>query len=444
MTRMPMTPILPNRSLLAWAAPAAPLAAMALPFYMLAPALYASLPGMTLAGVGLVIVAIRIIDAVAEIWLGVACDRLSPPLGRRRGILALAIVPAAAGAWCVFNPPATAVYAWLFLSSLALALGYTMATLAHTAWGAELAGSYNERTRFAAWREGLTIVGMLLALTPPALMANTASGVALVGSVVALALPILALRAIRLTPEPPNATIQRMDWRSGLRTLAHNSALKRLLAAWLLNGFANAIPATMFLYYVGSKLAAPALAGPLLLLYMGCAVLALPLVIALSKRAGKHQTWRVSMLVACAVFPWAAILGPDDIVLFGVICAITGFLLAFDLVLPAAIQADVADADLAISGEQRTGLLFAIWGAVSKLALALATGFAFAALAIFRFEPGAGQDGALSDGAGVVALGWLYACAPIIPKLLAIALMRDFGPGHSGATAVSTDGSRNP
>lgn len=418
-------------AMLAWAGPSAPLAALALPFYMLAPALYAARPDMSLAGVGAVILAVRIIDAIAELWLGWACDRFRSPIGRRRGMFALALAPAAVGAWCVFNPPVSAGYAWLFVSSLVLALGYTLATLAHTAWGAELAGSYHERTRFAAFREGAAIIGMVLALAPPALTPDMAGAVGIVGVAVAIALPVLGALAIAKAAEPLDATIHRTDWRNGARVLLANAPLRRLLGSWFLNGFANAIPATLFLYFVSDRLGAPHLAGPFLMLYFGCAVVALPVVVRLSRRAGKHRVWRGAMFAACLVFPLAGALGPGDTALFAIICAITGFLLAFDLVLPAAIQADVVDVDLAASGEQRAGLLYAIWGAITKLSLAMATGFAFAALGVAGFQPG----GANVGGAGGAALGWLYAWAPIAPKLLAIALMRDFSLDASGGRA---------
>jgi Na+/melibiose symporter-like transporter len=91
------------------------------------------------------------------------------------------------------------------------------------------------------------------------------------------------------------------------------------------------------------------------------------------------------------------------------------------LVLPSSIQADVVDVDTAASGSQRTGLFFALWGMVTKLALALAVGLAFPVLEL----AGLNQGEANSPGA-LFVLAALYALVPVILKLGAIVLMWRF------------------
>jgi Na+/melibiose symporter-like transporter len=59
------------------------------------------------------------------------------------------------------------------------------------------------------------------------------------------------------------------------------------------------------------------------------------------------------MLLACAVFIFAPFLSEGDIVVFGIVCVLTGAAVGADLVLPPSIQADVIDIDTAASGDQR-------------------------------------------------------------------------------------------
>jgi glycoside/pentoside/hexuronide:cation symporter, GPH family len=114
------------------------------------------------------------------------------------------------------------------------------------------------------------------------------------------------------------------------------------------------------------------------------------------------------------------LLGPGDIILFGVVCAVTGFGLGADLALPPALQADVVDLDVARSGRNRAGLLFALWGMASKFALAAAVGITFPVLGFFGFEA---RD---PSPQGIVALAVIYSLVPVVLKLFAIAVMWNF------------------
>jgi GPH family glycoside/pentoside/hexuronide:cation symporter len=130
----------------------------------------------------------------------------------------------------------------------------------------------------------------------------------------------------------------------------------------------------------------------------------------------------LAMIGACVMFGFAPFLKPGDVWLFAIICAGTGLALGADLMLPPAIQADVIDVDTAATGEQRAGLYFALWSLATKLALAAAVGVAFPLLALAGFDPASG----LRTDVGLAMLGFLYAGAPVLLKLLAVWLKWSF------------------
>lgn len=415
------------RRLALYALPALPLAALALPFYVIVPSFYVETLGLSLASVGTALLTIRIIDAVADPVLGWVADRIAPAVGRRRTLVGLAAPVTALGAYMVFSPGADAGLPYLLLWGLCLSLGYTALSLAYTAWGAELSADYRERARIVAWREALTLVGTLVAIALPFAIglkvgANGLNGLAAMGLFVLVGLPLACSACVLGVPEPANRTRDRLRLGMGLRHLRANGPFRRLLAAFLLNGIANAIPATLFLYFVADRIGAAAWQGPLLFLYFACGVAGLPLALRLAGRFGKHRAWCGAMAIACLVFASAGWLGPGDTLAFAIICALTGILLAFDVALPPAIQADVIDVDTAASGEQRSGLYFALWALATKLALAIAVGVTFPLLDWAGYRPDAGQPSAEAG----VALAALYAWLPIAPKLAAIALMWRF------------------
>jgi Na+/melibiose symporter-like transporter len=66
---------------------------------------------------------------------------------------------------------------------------------------------------------------------------------------------------------------------------------RRLLAVFMLNGTASAVPATLMLFFVQDRLQAPASSAALaLLLYFGVAVLSLPLWLRAVPRLGLART----------------------------------------------------------------------------------------------------------------------------------------------------------
>jgi Na+/melibiose symporter-like transporter len=196
----------------------------------------------------------------------------------------------------------------------------------------------------------------------------------------------------------------------------------RLVVAFLINGLANGLPATLFLFFVTEGLQAPDQAGLLLVTYFACGILGVPVWLWVARKTSKHRAWCLAMLLACAAFVVAPALGPGDVNAFLIVCVVTGLAVGADLVLPPSIQADVVDLDTARSGEQRSALYMSIWALATKLALAAAVGIAFPVLASFGFDPGKG----LREAGGLTALGLLYAGVPVILKLIAIALMWRF------------------
>ncbi len=260
--------------------------------------------------------------------------------------------------------------------------------------------------------------GRLLGLTDPAGGLHVLAGLTLV-----LATPLVLL-LLWYVPEasdgfrPPAG---RADLAEALRVAAANAPFRRLLAAWLLNGLANGLPAALFLLLCAQILQAPAASGGLLLAYFLAGIAGVPLWIALARRIGKHRAWSIAMIWVCLAFAFVPLLGPGDTGLFLAICLASGVGLGADLALPPAIQADVIDLDELQSGERRAGLFFAAWTMAQKAGNALAAGIAFPLLDLagFRAE---GPNGRVP----LAALIALYCLLPIALKLGAVKLMWSF------------------
>ena len=395
-----------------------PLAFVALPLYVILPNHYAREFGMPLALLGAILLGARLFDALIDPLLGRLSDRLFAYSARAVLQLgALAALLLALGFALLFFPPAgvraspTALTAWAGATLLLTYAGYSAISVSHQSWGAMLGGDEAQRSRIVAWREGLGLMGVVLAsITPVALGLPATTAIffiALLGGWLAWT------RAVR----PP----VRISVPAGARSPANaiwlpfgSRSFRRLLTVFMLNGIASAVPATLVLFFIQDRLQAPAAMEPV---FLGCyfvvAALSIPLWLAAVKRLGLARAWLAGMLLAIAVFGWATQLSAGQSLAFAVVCALSGAALGADLALPGALLAGVIQAD-GKSG-QAEGAYFGWWNFATKLNLALAAGLALPLLGVFGYAPGA------RDAAALGALTAAYCVLPCLLKLAAAA-----------------------
>ena len=413
--------ILQRRHILLYGLPALPLAVMGVPMYVFLPGFYGETLGLATVGVALLVA--RLWDVVTDPLIGSLGDRLDTRYGRRRPLIALGMPLLLISAWALFRPPADVGLAYLLGWGLAAYLGWTLMSLPYTAWGAELTEDYDRRASLTASREGFMLAGTLLAIAWPTLMgAGRADSATLVGLAWLLVLTLPPIIGLTLWKVPEyRLSSHRIGWRAGWALLASNKPFLRLLLAYVMNGLANGLPASLFTLFVAHVLLAESWTGPLLLVYFVTGIAALPGWLWLSRRIGKHRAWAVSMLWTSLIFLAVPFLGPGDTHAFLLICMLSGVGVAVDMALPAAIQADLVDLDTAAGGGRRTGFYFGIWNMATKLALALAVGIAFPLLEVFGFDATN-----IDDRTGTLALALFYGAVPIGFKLCATALMWNF------------------
>ncbi|HJV25147.1 MAG TPA: MFS transporter [Aromatoleum sp.] len=381
-----------------------PLAFAALPVYVHVPRLYADSAGMDLTLLGVILLGARLADAALDPWLGGLADRLP-----KRRMLVVALVPLAIGFVALMNPAVSHPTAWLLASLTLTYLGFSAATVAYQAWGADVAPDSAARTRLTAAREGFGLAGVVLAAALPSMIASdSAEGVARL----AWALPPLLLMSAAVTLTVGEGARLRHAPRepaaSPYRVLA-DPAFSRLLTIFFANGIASAVPATLFLFFVADVLHAEELAGPLLALYFVAGAVSLPLWVRLAAAHGRPAAWLLAMALAVLAFAGCIFLGSGDVAPFAVICAASGLALGADLALPAAIAADLGER------QGQAGACFGLWNFVAKLNLALAAGLALPLLGWLGYAPG--------DSAGLAALSFTYALLPLVLKALAAMLL---------------------
>lgn len=400
-----------------YAAVALPAGAMAMPIAVYLPPLYGESLGLSLATVGLVFTLARIWDVITDPIMGVVIDKYGSRWGQYKHWIAVAIPILMLAVYMVFLPSedsASALYlgGWL----LVLYVGYTILSIAHQSWGAQLASGYDERSRLYGWREIFVISGMGLVLAIPVAVemlgeAALTTKVASMGLFCLILFPLTTIPTLLFVPDQPNHKPASIDWREALSVVRANASLWRLLITDFTSNFATSATAALYIFFASYVFELPNHASTALLLYFFAGFLAMPLWMQLSYRVGKTRAIQLALgygiLVQSGLFLLAE---PGNVAMFWGYTFFYG--VAYGAVPPLlrSMMADVTDVDELQTGTKRAGMFFALLTTVNKLGGAVAVGVALTtADLVFGFVPGSDNSPAAINGLLVI-----YCFVPVV------------------------------
>lgn len=389
---------------------AAMLAAAGLPLYIHAPKFYVDEYGVSLAALGTVLFALRLLDVVQDPLLG----RLAGRLQERRAVsVPLAVATMAAAMLGLFAvEPLFAPLVWFALMLTLVFSSFSYLTICFYAEGVFSAGQLagQGHLQLARWRETGALLGICAASVAPVL----------IGGYGGFALAFAALAGVAIWA-------MHREWRgatadsggTGFLTVLRDPVARKLLLVALFNAAPVAVSSTLFLFFVESRLQAPGWEGPFLLLFFLSAALAAPFWGKFAERAGERRVLLIGMVLSILSFGSAIWLGAGDTWAFGLICLASGAALGADMTLLPALFARRM-ADISPSASEAFGL----WSFVSKFTLAFAAVTLLPLLEAGGFQPGGGNS-----AEALWLLSLLYGALPCVLKLLAIGLLAsiDFG-----------------
>lgn len=409
---------LSRRTLVLYGLPNLSSSVAALPLALFVPAFYSDDLGLPLAAVGTAIAASRVLDIVTDPLIGLLSDRTVTRFGRRKPWIVLGAPLLLLAVWMIFvpGPSGSVTVSHLLVWCCLLFLGFTLVDLPYKAWGAELSDDYAERSRVTAVREGFGFggqIGLLLLLlvlgragieaAPDQLFAIA---IAIVGS-----MPLLLAAALVGVAEPPPRGIAHEPlgpWR-GIALVGRNPAFVRMIGSVLFFVSGVVIQGTLHRLVLTHVIGAPDLFPLMIFLENVGTLAAVPLWLWISDRIGKHRAVALAALWLALFSLPLPLLGAGDGVWLVVLIVVRGSSFASILFLANSIAADVVDHDLLASGQQRTGLFFAVWGMVIKLAVALGVLLGTGLPAAFGFEPSAAEHTANGLFALRAVYGWMPA-----------------------------------
>jgi Na+/melibiose symporter-like transporter len=415
-----------NASLALFSGPCLPLAGIGLPLVVHLPTYYARDLGLPLAAVGLAFLAVRLVDIGFDPVLGAMMDRTRSRLGRfRPWLIASMPVLTLAGLMLFMARPGVGVgYLWLGL--VIAYLGFSMGSLSQQAWAGALSPDYDERSRIYGWWQAGNVLGILLILLLPPLIeivfkGTRAQGVQAMGWYIVALLPLTIALAVWKVGEPPHERSQPAGL-ADYRAMIANGSVVRLMLADLLLGWAPGVTGALFLFYFDQIKGVPETqANLLLLVYFIAAMLGAPLWSWLAFKLGKHRALAlnaisitVTMLVLLAAPMRAFPLAVAVMTLCGLPYSGASLLLR-------AMLADVGDELRLTTGAERTGLLYSLLTATTKIGQALAL-ITFVALDAMGFHAAARHN----PPQALAGLQALFIGVPSLLSLLAAAVIMSY------------------
>ena len=378
-----------------------------LPIYIYAPKFYADNFGVSLTALGAVLFGLRLFDVVQDPVLGWLSERLGDARKLAVWIGAALLAISMIGLFAVAPPIAPLI--WFGITITGLFTAFSFLTINFYAQGITKAGTLKgSHMRLAAWRETGALLGVCIAAVAPTLLADYVENPFAIFAYSFAAVTLIAAIAMRpewsgrVTTEP-----------SPIREILSDKLARRLLLLALVNAAPLAVSSTLFLFYVESRLNAPGMEGPLLVLFFLAAAASSPFWSWLARKIGAKYALFAAMLLAIASFAFVLTLGEGDVTAFAMICILSGATIGADLTLMPALFAKRM-ATVSPNGGQGFGL----WSLVSKFTLA------FAAAALLPVLEASGfRAGDANSAEALTTLTYLYALVPCALKLIAVALL---------------------
>lgn len=422
---------LPLRTLLAYAAPTAPVNFSLVLFMSYVNKYAIDVLLVPPIAMGLIFGASRLWDAITDPLAGVWSDRTRHAWGRRRPWIAASALPIALSGFMVWSPPdalsPSQLIAWMAFAAFAFNLSITIFYTPQQALGAELSSDSHDVSRIFAWRQAAGYVGMIacLVFAVPHLMTapdpkGAASRFALVAGVaivVTIAASVATLRepAIHRRRETPSI---RGIARDVLRGRWSRKLFVMIFIEYTGSGASMVVAPFLMHYVVGL----PGSIGQIFVFYVGSSLLSLPLWVALSRRIGKKQTWMVGLLVGIVGYACLFFVGEGDLAWMQMVVSMTGSCSACGMVLGQSILADLIDADELETGERKEGAYYSAFTFLYKTSsgiMATVTGVTLEAVGFV-------QGGAAQTETVQLAIKSLNALVPLASMLIGAVLLLGF------------------
>ncbi|MEN8192175.1 MAG: MFS transporter [Bacteroidota bacterium] len=417
-------------TLTAYAGPVVATSIMHMPSIYIIPAFYAKYTDISLAAIATVLLFGRVFDAVSDPLTGFLSDRTRSRFGKRKPWMLFGTPIAMVAIIFVFMPPASAGIFYFAFWSIAMFLSWTLIDVPQLAWGSELSHDYNERSRIMTSRVVAMNIGSVLFMATPILLlpytGTTEIGplvMKVAGWSVALSLPVFMFFTLRYVPVGKQVSTHIVNLWDFVKSAKVNKPFVRFTFATIFDWIGIGIWLGTFYIFTDTYMGVGDKFPYLLMAAWLTRALTAPVWVRLMKRFGKHKVWAVSTFLDVIIIPLALFIEPGASAFVPMMAYILvlGFIQSGTAYAPPAIYGDVVDYDTLKTGSNKAGSFFAIYGLITKAALAIGGSIAFYLMSAFDFDVSGGNSDHQNLG-----LFLAYAFVPPVTRIVTMLAMWNF------------------
>lgn len=408
-------------TVLSFSAISLPLGALAVAVSVYLPPFFASQLGVSLTVVGAAWATVRFLDIGVDLVLGVIMDRTRTPWGRYR-------------VWMIIGGPVLVVAVYqLFLAKAGIGAGYlifwllvyylgtSIIGLAHSAWGATLTKSYDERSRVFGVLAAVGVTGAVAVLLIPILASSLGfeggHTVPNMGWFILALIPLTLALVCWRTPETIAREVEasQFELKDYWALLVKPDLMRLFLAQMALTLGPGWMSALYVFFFTDSRQFSGEEASILLLVYVIAGIVGAPITARVAQKFSKHRTLMITTTAYSLGLCGVLIVPKGNVPLAIPVMFWCGFMAAgFDLMIRAML-ADVGDEVRLDQGKERISLIYALNTLAAKIASAFAIGITFPLLARFGYD--ATRHGS-NTPAAIHALELAYIVGPIVFVML--------------------------
>jgi Na+/melibiose symporter-like transporter len=408
-------------AILAFAGTSLPVAALAIAISVQLPPYFAGHLGISLAVVGNAFAIVRLIDIPLDPFIGLAMDRTRTPIGRYRAWMLAGAPILMGGLFMLFHAPVGATIVYLITWLLIMYLGLSILTLSHSAWAANLATSYQERSRIFGVLAAVGVAGALMALVIPIVMSSmgksNAEGVMAMGWAIIALIPIAVGAVVlstkeKITRDHAEGHFQLKDY---VALLTQGNVVRILLADLCVTLGPGWMAAIYIFFFTASRGFSVTDANALLAVYILAGFVGAPATAWLANKISKHRAlmltttlYSVGLITLMAVPQGSVLIGLIPMALLGAFASGFGVMIR-------ALTADIGDEIRLEGGKEQIGLLYALTNATTKVAGAGSIFLTFNVLAAIGFNA---KEGAVNTAEQIHGLELAYLIGPIFFVML--------------------------
>ncbi|TLC98170.1 MFS transporter [Robinsoniella peoriensis] len=391
--------------------------------------------GISAGVAGMILMLTRVWDAVNDPMMGTIVDRTNTKLGRYRPYLLIVPVFMCIFYWLTFTTPSfdsmTGKIVWATVT-------YTLAGMAFTAYDVPLWGMIpaisndpNERNKLITSQRTFTFIAYLLVgtFTYPLVaklgggveLANTRLGYSRLALIFGIIGIIFAWITFATNKETTNISKEKTSIKEMFGILKANKHVQLLLVASFCTYLTTYIISSVNVYYLTYYLGKPNLISVLMFVSMGATVVGMFFAVGFAKHFGRMKATVASIIIGVVASLLMLLLGKNLIILM-ILLVVYGIVISIPTVTLTSMIADAGDYTEWKTNVRIDGVIFSLNSSVTKLGMAIASGFAGLFLSCIGYVPQAETQSA----ATLMGINIMRFAIPVIPLLICIVLLKKY------------------